>query len=89
MFNDFLFTFLLSISPFGEARVGIPYGIVQGMPPFWAYVAGLSANLMVYPILKYLIDKFDKRLWRYRTYRQQSLNLVRRAKGRVGTQIQK
>lgn len=89
MFSDIVFTFFISISPFGEARVGIPYGILQGLPPFMAYVAGLSANLMVYPVLKYLIDKFDKKLWRYRSYRQQSVNMVRKAKGRVGKQIQR
>ena len=27
MLKDILFTFLISFSPFGEARVGIPYGI--------------------------------------------------------------
>ncbi len=89
MFTDLLNTFLISISPFGEARVGIPYGIVQGVHPLLVFVVGLTANLMIYPILIWLIDTFDARLWRFRPYKVQSVKMARKAKTGVGAKIQK
>jgi uncharacterized membrane protein len=87
--EDLIFTFLFSISPFGEARVGIPYGILRGVNPYLAFLIGLSANLLVFPILIYLLDKFSVRLWRYKPYKKQSVKIIRRAKSGVGKQIHK
>lgn len=89
MIAELIHTFLLSISPFGEARVGIPYGIVQGLDPLLVLVVGLGANLMIYPIFKYLLDNFDSKLWKYRPYKKQSLRMARRAKSGVGKSIKK
>lgn len=84
-----LYTFLFSISPFGEARVGIPYGIVSGLHPIVAFAVGLGANLLIYPVMVFLIKMFDRKLWQYRPYKQQSINLIRRAKSGVGATLQK
>lgn len=89
MITDLIQTFLVSISPFGEARVGIPYGVVLGLHPLWAFVVGLGANLLVYPIFKYLLDNFDTKLWKFRPYKRQSIKLARRAKSGVGAKIQR
>lgn len=89
MISDLIETFLISISPFGEARVGIPYGIVQGLHPLLAFVVGLVANLLVFPLLTGLINAFDAKLWRFRPYKRQSIKIVRRAKTGVGAKIQK
>lgn len=82
-------TFLISISPFGEARVGIPYAILNDVPPVLAFVVGLTGNLLVFPIFHFLIDKFNLRLWRYRPYKKQSLKLAQRAKRGVGASVKK
>lgn len=87
--TDLIHTFLLSISPFGEARVGIPFGIVKGLHPLLVFAVGLGANLMVYPLLKFLLDNVDTKLWRYRPYKKQSVKLARRAKSGVGNSIKK
>lgn len=89
MLDHFIYTFLLSISPFGEARVGIPYGIINGIHPVWAFVTGLVANLLIFPLFIFLIDVFNNKLWRFRPYKKQSLKLARRAKNGVGAKIQK
>lgn len=89
MISELIHTFLLSISPFGEARVGIPYGIMQGLHPLWAFSVGLAANLLVFPIFIWLINKFDMKLWRFRPYKRQSLRMARKAKTGVGAKIQK
>jgi uncharacterized membrane protein len=89
MINHIIFTFLFSISPLGEARVGIPYGIVSGLPPVLAYLLGLGGNLLVYPLLLGLVKAFNEKMWQYRIYKQQSITLVRRAKNITGNKIQK
>ncbi|GGZ41488.1 hypothetical protein GCM10007049_38490 [Echinicola pacifica] len=89
MFSIIIHTFLISLSPFGESRVGIPYGIINGLSPLTALLVGLAGNLLVFPILMFLINTFDSKLWKYRPYKSQSVKLMRRAKTGVGDKIQK
>lgn len=89
MIADLIQTFLLSISPFGEARIGIPFGIVKGLHPLLVFAVGLGANLLIYPIFKYLLDNFDTKLWRFRTYKKQSVKFARKAQNGVGKSIKK
>jgi uncharacterized membrane protein len=87
--NEIIYTFLFSLSPFGEARVGIPYGIISGLNPVTALMIGLVGNLFVFPLFALLIQQFNKKLWRFHAYRKQSIKLLRRAKRFAGTTISK
>ncbi|MBR9860769.1 small multi-drug export protein [bacterium] len=89
MLSDILGTFAISLSPLGESRVGIPYGVLNGLPVFWAFVIGLSANLLVFPVFNFLINRLDQKLWRFHFYRGMSLRMMRRSKRMLGQQIQK
>ncbi|UCS93385.1 small multi-drug export protein [Echinicola marina] len=89
MIHIILHTFLLSISPFGESRVGIPYAVINGLDPILALLVGLGANLLVFPILLFLIDTFNAKLWKHKVYKNQSVKLMRRAKNGVGDKIEK
>lgn len=89
MINVIIFTFLLSISPLGEGRVGIPYGILNGLNPVLAFVVGLIGNLLIFPIFMYLIDAFHSKLWPYKFYKRQNIKLIRRARNGLGAKIQK
>lgn len=89
MFYILLVTFLLSISPFGEARVGIPYAILNDAPYLPAFMIGLFANLLIYPMLMWLINTFNKRFWSHRLYKKSVVRLSRVAKKRTGNSIQK
>lgn len=82
-------TFLFSLSPLGEGRVGIPMGMINGLNPFLALGIGLAGNLLVYPVFNGLLNAFDRRLWQYRAYKKQSIRMMRRAKKGVGKQIEK
>lgn len=84
-----LYTFLISISPLGEARAGIPYGILNGLDPVLAFLVGLVANLLIFPLFAVLIDTFNAKLWRYKLYKKQNIRLIRRAKKGVGVHIHK
>ncbi len=89
MFSDIFFTFLLSLSPLGEARVGIPYGIINDLHPLLALVVGTFANLLVYPLLIALITYSNKQLWNIHFYRKYAVKLARRSKKLIGNNIEK
>lgn len=89
MLHDLIITFLWSISPLGEARVGIPYAIIRGVPFFWAFGVGLFANLLVFPMLMFLIKVFNVRLWPNKYYKKGVVKLSRLAKKKTGNSIQK
>lgn len=84
MLEELIYTFLLSLSPFGEARAGIPYAVINDVNVIWAFAIGFASNLLIFPILVWLIDKFDLKLWKYRLYRKAAIKLIRRAKKAVG-----
>jgi len=89
MIEHLIYAFILSISPLGEARTGIPYAILQGVPFFWAFAVGLIGNLLIFPVLMWLIDTFSAKLWPSRTYRKGVISLSRRAKKGVGANVEK
>lgn len=89
MLEILTYTFLLSASPFGEARAGIPYAVLNDIPLVWAFAVGLFANLLIYPMLMWLIDSFSAKLWPNRTYRKSVIHLSKRAKKGLGADIQK
>ena len=63
MFKILSYTFLLSMLPFGEARVGIPYAIFNNVHYLLAFAIGLVGNLLVYPLFMWLLDRYGKKLW--------------------------
>ena len=89
MFQDILFTFLISFSPFGEARAGIPYGELVGLPIIWVFVIGLTANLLVFPIFYKVIELANKNLWKNPLYKRTAIYLSSRARTKTKTIIKK
>lgn len=89
MFADILFTFLLSLSPLGEGRVGIPYGIINDLNPYLALIVGVIGNLLVFPLLLALITYSNKKLWSVHFYRRYVVKLARRSKKLMGDNIKK
>jgi uncharacterized membrane protein len=89
MFQDVLFTFLISFSPFGEARAGIPYGELVGLPILLVFVIGLTANLLVFPIFYKAIELANKHLWKNPLYKRTAIYLAARARTKTRTIIKK
>ncbi len=89
MLSDLIYTFLISISPLGEARVGIPYGVLRGIPVVYAFLVGLSANLLVYPLFHKLITIANKALWKNKFYKKSAIYLSKKAKRKTKNSIQK
>lgn len=89
MFQDILFTFLLSLSPFGEARAGIPYGELNGLPIFLVFIVGLVANLLVFPLFYRIIEFSNKYFLKNLYYRRGAIYLSSRARSRTKKIIHK
>ena len=84
MIKDIIITFFISLSPFGEARAGIPYGELNGLPIAVALFVGLTANLLVFPLFYRCINIFNKYLLKNKWYKKGAVRLSLRA--RVKTQ---
>ncbi len=89
MFQDILVTFLISLSPLGEARAGIPYGELNGLPIFLVLVIGLTANLLIFPIFYRAIEFSKKYFSKNEFYKKSVIYLSSRARSRTKTMIKK
>jgi len=89
MFQDVLFTFLISLSPFGEARAGIPYGDLNGLPILWVLVIGLLGNLLVFPLFYKGIELSNKHLLKNPAYKKSAIYLSVRARAKTKNIIKK
>lgn len=52
-----LATFLISMLPVVELRLGIPYGVGFGLNPWLAFAAAIIGNLVPIPFILLLLDK--------------------------------
>ena len=90
MLLDIFKIFITSISPFGEGRAGIPYGIeFSDLTDFWVFVVALSANLLVFPLLYRLIEFSNKHFLNYKWYKKVAIYFSLRARKKTGKVVQK
>lgn len=89
MIQDIIIAMLWSISPFGEAKVGIPVGLVSGLNIYLVFVVCFFANVLVFPIMLLFLDYINKYLLRWNFYKKAAINIARRAKIGSGNVIQK
>ena len=90
MLKDILFTFLISFSPFGEARVGIPYAIEHtDLTLIWVFLIALSANLLVFPLFYRVIEFFNNHFLKSKWYRKAAIYFSLRARRKTGAVVQK
>ncbi len=60
LIGKIVMTIAVSAIPVVELRGGIPYGVVQGLPIWVAYLASVVGNLMPIPIILLFLNKvFD------------------------------
>ncbi len=78
--------FLWSISPFGEAKVGIPYGLApygeldEKMNSYLVFGICFIANVLVFPLMMFFLERVNKYLLRWGFYRRIAIKLAIRAK---------
>lgn len=89
MIQDLLIAFLWSISPFGEAKVGIPYGMLNGVNVYLVFVVCLFANILVFPLMQFFLKHINKTLLRWHIYKKLAVYVARKAKVGSGDNIKK
>lgn len=87
--NDLIIAMLWSISPFGEAKVGIPYGMFQGVNIYLVFVLCFISNVLVFPLMLFFLEKINGYLLRWNFYKKTALLVARKAKTGSGDQIKK
>lgn len=89
MILDIIIAMLWSISPFGEAKVGIPYAILNGVNIYLAYLVCFVANVLVFPLMTFFLDVLNRYFFRWYHYKKAALFVARRAKAGAGKNVTK
>ncbi len=89
MIQDFIIAVLWSISPFGEAKVGIPYGMFNGLNIYLVFVLCFLANVLVFPLMIFFLEKVNNYLLRWKFYKKAAIYVARKAKIGSGSKIEK
>lgn len=89
MIYDLLIAMLWSVSPLGEAKVGIPYAISKGVNIYLAFVFCFFANVMVFPIMTFFLDVINRYLVKWYYYKKAAIFVARRAKSGAGNSVKK
>ena len=80
MLLDFIITMLWSISPFGEAKVGIPYGMLKGLNIYLVFLVGFLSNILVFPLMLFFLDKVNHYFLGWNFYKKSAIYIARKAK---------
>ena len=89
MIVDFIIAMLWSLSPFGEAKVGIPYGMLSGLNIYMVFVACFLSNLLVFPMMMFFLEKVNRYFLKWVFYKKSAIYVARRAKSGSGAKIQR
>lgn len=80
---------LWSISPFGEAKVGIPYGLLNGANSYLVFVTCLVANILVFPIMMLFLNTINPYFLKWNFYKKSAIWVARRTKKGSGDKIKR
>lgn len=89
MLVDIFVAMLWSISPLGEAKVGIPYALLNGVNIYVAFIACFLANVLVFPIMSFFLDVINRYFVRWYYYKKAAIYVARRAKAGAGKNVNK
>ncbi|WP_394348885.1 COG2426 family protein [Flagellimonas hymeniacidonis] len=80
---------LWSLSPFGESKLGIPYGIMRGLNSYVVLIACFLANLLVFPLMMFFLENINRYLIKWRFYKKSAIYVAKRAKIGSAAKIKK
>lgn len=86
---EIVWAMLWSISPLGEAKVGLPYAILNGINIYLAFLVCFIANVMVFPLMIFFLDKLNRYFFKWRLYKFSAIFVAQRAKRGAGKNIKK
>jgi len=89
LIQDLILTILWSLSPLGEAKVGIPFGLLNDLNPFVVLLVAIFANILVFPIMMFFLDRINVLFTRWNWYKKSAIWIARRAKNGSGEKLEK
>lgn len=89
MFLDILISMLWSISPLGEAKLGLPYALLNDVNIYLAFVLCFFANVMVFPVMTFFLDVVNRYFLKWYHYKKAAIYVGRRAKAGAGQNVKK
>ncbi len=89
MLIDIIIAFLWSLSPIGEAKAGIPYGLLKGLNIYLVFGVCFLANVLVFPMMMFFLEKINRYFFKWGLYKKSAIFVARRAKTGSGDKIQK
>lgn len=89
MISEIVLAMLWSVSPFGEAKVGIPYAIFNDINIYLAFTVCFFANVMIFPIMSIFLDHINRYFFKWRFYKKSAIYVARKAKIGAGKNVQK
>lgn len=84
----FMWSILLSVSPFTEIKGGIPLAIASGVGWFWAFIFSVGFSILMIPVVFLFLDYFHVRIhtnWRFyrRTFDAYVNRLRRKSEAKI------
>lgn len=90
MLGKLLLSFLISISPLGEMKAGLPLAILKyGLNPWVAFLFCLAGNLLIFPLVDYLMTTFGPMVFKSRKTKERALKFRLHTKKRTNGLMQK
>ena len=87
--NALLWAALLSLTPVGELRAGIPVAIAAGANPWLAYFVCVGANVLVFPVLYFFLEVIHHRLLHIKSYQSAFDRFMEKTRDKVRPYINK
>ena len=87
--NLVLWTILLSMTPVGELRLGIPVAIAAGMNPWFAFALAVIANSLIVPVVFFFLEVVHRRLLHFNHYQNAFDKFMERTRKKVHPLIEK
>jgi len=87
--EEIIIAMLWSVSPFGEAKLGIPYGMMQGANIYLVFLGCFLANLLVFPLMSIFLNNFNRYFLSWEPYKKAAFYIARRTKSNTGANIKK
>lgn len=89
MIREIATAMLWSISPLGEAKVGIPYAIFNDVNIYVAFIVCFVANLLVFPLMAFFLKYINRYFFKWRFYKKSAIYVAKKAKIGAGNNIHK
>ncbi|MBW3018749.1 small multi-drug export protein [Candidatus Woesearchaeota archaeon] len=86
---NILIAAMLSMTPVGELRAGIPYALASGSPAWLALLVCVLTNILVIPIVFFFLSVIHKRLVNTKSYRSAFDYFMERTRRRTHAKVEK